>query len=204
MSVPFRTRQPWPMKWVVLVIILSIGVYTFLTLRYRRPERAFRPYQDLRDRANTHRLLDAGFQRIPLTAELPADPLAADAAIRATSAAAGLPTALRETLVVQPQLPAEILTVSAAPGVNAMFAYPIAFRCTLADNKQHLDDAQLYVRGDELIVVPEFERITGGLLARTRENVIRLTVPAGSLRPGNYHVTLIGARGSKAWTLQVH
>ena len=192
------------MKWVVLVIILFIGVYTVLTLRYRRPEPAFRPYQDLRDRANTHRLLDAGFQRIPLTAELPADPLAAAPTARATSAAAGLPSALRETLVVQPQLPAEILTVSAAPSVNAMFAYPIAFRCTLADHKQQLAGAQLYLRGDELVVAPDFERITGNLLARTRENVIRLTVPAGSLRPGSYHVTLVGARASKAWTLQVH
>ena len=73
------------MKWVVLVIILSIGVYTVLTLRYRRPERAFQPYQDLRDRANTHRLLDAGFQRITLTAELPADPQSVGTAARAVA-----------------------------------------------------------------------------------------------------------------------
>jgi hypothetical protein len=204
MPVPSDTRQPWPMKWVVLVIILCIGVYTVLTLRYRRPERAFQPFQDLRDRANTHRLIDAGFQRIPLTAELPADALSADPGARASSAAAGLPVALRETLVVQPQLPAEILTVSAAPSVNAMFAYPIAFRCTLPDNKQQLAGAQLYVRGSELVVAPDFERITGSLLARTRENLIRLTVPAGALKPGSYHVTLVGARASKTWTLQVH
>jgi len=204
MSAPFRTRQPWPMKWVILVIILCIGAYTVLTLKYRRPERAFRPYQDLRDRANTHRLLDAGFQRISLAAELPADPLSAAAAARATAAAAGLPPALRDTLVVQPRLPAEIVSVTAAPDVNALFAYPIGFKCTLADNKQQLAGAELYVRGGELVVAPDFERITGGLLARTRENVIRVTVPAGSLRPGSYHITLVGARGSKSWTLQVH
>ncbi len=192
------------MKWVVLVIILSIGVYTVLTLRYRRPERAFQPYQDLRDRANTHRLLDAGFQRITLTAELPADPQSVGTAARAVAAAAGLPSALKETLVVPPQLPAEILSVTAAPSVNALFAYPIGVRCTLTDNKQQLAGAQLYVRGDELIIAPDFERITGSLLARTRENVIRLTVPAGALKPGSYRVTLVGTRGSKAWTLQVH
>jgi hypothetical protein len=204
MPVPSRTRQPWPMKWVVLAIVLSIGVYTFLTLRYRKSDRAFRPYQDIRDRANVHRLLEAGYQRIALDAELPADPLSFDSTVRTTTAAAGVPSALRETLVEQPQLPAEILNVSAAPAVNALFAYPIGIKCSLPDNKQQLAGAELYVRGDELIVTPEFERLSGGLLARTRERLIRLIVPGGTLKPGSYHITLVGSRSSKAWTLQVH
>ena len=62
----------------------------------------------------------------------------------------------------------------------------------------------MYVRNDELVVTPEFERLSGGLLARNRERVIRLTVPAGSLKPGSYHVLLVGSHSSKAWTLQVH
>ena len=84
------------MKWVVLAIILSIGVYTFLTLKYRRPDRAFRPYQDLRDRANVHRLLDAGFQRIALEADLPADALTFESSVR-SSAAAGKPSSSRRS-----------------------------------------------------------------------------------------------------------
>ena len=192
------------MKWVILVILVSIGVYTFLTLRYRRPDRAFQPYSDLRDRANVHRLLDAGFQRIALEAELPADPLAFDAAARVSSASGGLPANLRDTLVVPPQLPAEILSVTAPPSVNAMFAYRIGIKCSLPDNKQQLAGAELYVRDDQLIVTPEFERLSGNLLARNRERLIQLTVPAGSLKPGSYHVLLVGAHSSKAWTLQVH
>ena len=192
------------MKWVVLAIILSIGVYTFLTLKYRRPDRAFRPYQDLRDRANVHRLLDAGFQRIALEADLPADALTFESSVRSSAAAAGLPAGLRETLVEPPQLPAEILGISAAPAVNSMFAYPIGVKCSLPDNKQQLAGAQLYVRGDELVITPQFERLSGGLLARNRERLIRLTVPAGTLQPGSYHLTLVGARSSRTWTLQVH
>ena len=204
MSAPSRTRQPWPMKWVVLAIILSIGVYTFQTLKYRRPDRAFRPYQDLRDRANIHRLLDAGFQRITLEADLPADALSFNSNVRATAAAGGLPSGLRETLVEPPRLPGEILGVSAAATVNSMFAYPIGVKCSLPDNKQQLAGAELYVRGDELVITPEFERLSGGLLARNRERFIRLTVPAGTLKPGSYHVTLVGSRSSRSWTLQVH
>lgn len=192
------------MKWIVLAIILAIGAYTFLTLRYRKADRMFRPYQDLRDRVNVHRLLEAGYQRIPLEADLPADPPASSSTARAVPTAPGLPAGLRETLVEKPQLPAEILSISAAPSVSAMFAYPIAVKCTLPDNKQQLAGADLYVRGSELVVAPDFERLAGGLLARNRERLIRLTVPAGTLKPGDYHVTLVGARSSQTWTLHVH
>ncbi len=127
-----------------------------------------------------------------------------DAAPIAVPTAAGLPATLRESLVDVPQLPTEIVTVSAAPTANSMFAYPIGFKCTLPDNKHQLAGAALYVHGDELVIVPDFDRLSGGLLSRTRESVVRVTVPAGALRPGQYHVTLVGARSSRAWTLQVH
>jgi hypothetical protein len=192
------------MKWVVLVTVLVIGVYTYLTLHYRRPGRAFQPYQDLRDRANVHRLLDAGYQRVALDADLPADPVTFDVTVHAASGAPGLPAALGRTLVEPPRLPAEILNISAAPSVNAMFAYPIGVKCSLPDNRQQLAGAELYVRGGDLVITPEFERLSGGLLARTRERLVRLTVPAGTLKPGTYQVTLVGTHSSKTWTLQVH
>ena len=192
------------MKWIVLAIVVSLVLYTYLTLHFRKAGPAFRPYADITDHANTVRLLDAGYQRITVEAELPADPAPAGPAAAVSSASAGLPAALRDTLIDQPKLPAEIVSVSAAPSVNSMFTYAIGFRCTLPDNKQQLAGAELYVRGGEIIVAPDFDRLAGGLLSRTRENLIRLTVPAGALKPGQYHVTLVGARASKAWTLQVH
>ncbi len=192
------------MKWIVLAIVVSLVLYTYLTLHFRKAGPAFRPYADIKDHANTVRLLDAGYQRISVEAELPADPAPAGPAAAVSSASAGLPAALRDTLIDQPKLPAEIVSVSAAPSVNSMFTYAIGFRCTLPDNKQQLAGAELYVRGGEIIVAPDFDRLAGGLLSRTRENLIRLTVPAGALKPGQYHVTLVGARASKAWTLQVH
>ena len=192
------------MKWIVLAIVVSLVLYTYLTLHFRKAGPAFRPYADIKDHANTVRLLDAGYQRITVEAELPADPAPAGPAAAVSSASAGLPAALRDTLIDQPKLPAEIVSVSAAPSVNSLFTYAIGFRCTLPDNKQQLAGAELYVRGGEIIVAPDFDRLAGGLLSRTRENLIRLTVPAGALKPGQYHVTLVGARDSKAWTLQVH
>ncbi|MDB6168198.1 MAG: hypothetical protein JWM88_1062 [Verrucomicrobia bacterium] len=197
-------RQPWPMKWIVLVIVLGIGAYTYLTLHYRKPGPAFRPYADLKDRANTRRLLSAGYQRIALDADLPTDSSAQAPAAAVAAADAGLPPSLQSSLVDMPTLPAEIISVSAAGSASSMFAYPISFKCTLPDNRLQLAGAALYVRGDEIVVAPDFDRLAGGLLSRTRESLVRVTVPAGTLKPGSYRVTLVGAHASRAWSLQVH
>jgi hypothetical protein len=115
-----------------------------------------------------------------------------------------VPAALQATLVDQPLLPAEILTVSAAASASANAPYPIQLTCTLPDNKQQLGGAELYLRGTEIWISPNFEKLTGGLLTRSRENLVLLTIPAGTLKPGRYHLTLLGGTSSRAWTLQVH
>ena len=198
-----KQRQPWPMKWIVVVIIAVLVPYTYLTLHYRRPEKAFEPYADMKDRANTMRLLSAGFQRVAVAASRPADPLRT-AAASTLPAPGGVPAALRSTLVEQPLLPAEILTVSAAPTASAGAPYLIQLTCTLPDNKEQLGGAELYVHNDEIWITPNFEKLTGGLLARSRENLVLLTVPAGTLKPGRYQLTLLGQSSSRAWTVQVH
>jgi hypothetical protein len=197
-------RQPWPMKWIVLAIVVVIVPYTYLTLHYRRPGKAFQPYADLKDRANTMRLLSAGFQRITLNAQRPSDPKRPLLNAAINSSSGGLPSVLRSSLVDEPKLPAEILSVSAAPHATASEPYLVQFSCTLPDDRQQLAGAQLYVRNDEIFLVPNFEHLGGELIARSRENVVLLTVPAGALKSGNYQVSVLGARASKTWTLQVH
>ena len=191
------------MKWVVVAIIAVIVPYTFLTLYYRKPGKAFEPYHDMQDRANTLRLLSAGFQRVSLAAARPADPIHG-ATVPTTSAPGGVPDALRATLVITPLLPAEILSVSAAPSTPANASYAIPFTCTVPDNKEQLGGAELYLKGDEVWITPNFERLTGGLIARSRENLILLTVPPATLKPGHYRVTSPLNPASRTWTLQVH
>ena len=94
--------------------------------------------------------------------------------------------------------------VAAATRVSALLAYPIQFTCTLADNKRQLSGAELYVKDNTLTLVPTFERLDGELLARNRESVVHLSIPAGALKPGTYNVTLVGETSSRTWTLQVN
>ncbi len=204
MSALRKDRRPWPMKWIVLTIIVVLVPYTFLTLYYRKPGPAYRPYQDAQERANVVRLLSAGYQRITVAAQRPADSPRAAAAAPTTAVLGGLPSELVATLVQKPLLPPEIHAVTAAPSVSALQPYAIQFTCTLPDNKQQLAGAELYVKDAEIVITPDFELLTGGLLARSRESVILLTVPAGALKPGTYRVTLAGQHSSRAWSVQVH
>lgn len=192
------------MKWVVLTILVVIVPFTYLTLHYRKASPAFRPYEDMQQRANVVRLLSAGYQRIPLPAERPADPLSGTPASAAiVPAAGGLPAELKSTLVQAPLLPTDITRVSAPPQANALLPYSFRFACTLPDHKRQLAGADLYVKGEEIVITPDYEKLTGELLARSTENIIQLTVPAGALKPGRYRVTITGQQSSRAWTLQV-
>jgi len=192
------------MKWIALAIVLTIGPYTYLRWHYRKPRPAFAPYHDINEQANVVRLLSAGFQRITIEVSRPADTLrVSGAAAPVTAAPGGLPAGLGSTLVEQPRIPDEILTITAAETANTLFAYPIEFTCTLPDNHQQPADARLYIRNDEIVVLPELERLSGDLLSRNRENRIRLTVPPGALKPGHYHATISGVRASKSWSFEV-
>jgi len=203
MSAAPKDRQPWPMKWIALAIVLMIVPYTIITLRYRKPNDPFRPYEDMKNRANVVRLLAANYQRIPLAAQRPADPSGAQPT-HSDPAPGGLPEALRSTLVEAPLLPAEIVAVSAASTAVATDPYSIRFSCTLPDDDRHLAGAELYVRGEEIVITPVFEQLGGKLSARTRDNVILIIVPAGALKPGSYQVTLAGERVSRSWLLQLN
>lgn len=189
------------MKWIIAAILLFIGGYTYLTLHYRKPTKPYEPYHDMANRANTGRLLAAGYQRIELAANVPSD--GQPAANTTEPAAGGLPSELSATLVLQPLLPATIVDANAAAAAAVHTPYVIQFRCATADDKQQFVGAELYVKGDDIAITPRFERLAGGLQSRTPYHRVVLTVPADALKPGKYHVTLIGAQGSRAWNLQV-
>jgi len=202
MSVRSRERKPWPLRWVLLAIVLVAVPYTYLTLHYRKPGPAFAPHADLHKRANVHRLLAAGFQQISLLAERPAD-VAGPAVATATAAPGGLPDELRTTLVEPLELPQEIVAVSAAPIAPASEAYRIRFSCTLPDDHRQPGGAELFLKGDRIVIVPTLERVAGDLLARTRIHMMLVTIPAGAIKPGLYAVTLAGARSSRDWMLEL-
>lgn len=189
------------MKWIIAAILVFIAGYTYLTLHYRKPGKPYQPYDDMRTRANTGKLLAAGYQRVELTAVTPSE--GAAPANNTLPAPGGLPEALRAPLVIVPLLPTDIAEAQAAKATAAQSPYLIRFRCLTADDKHQFAGAELYVHGDEITVTPRFDRLTGGLQSRSRDHRVVLTVPPGTLKPGTYHVTLVGEQSSRAWMLEV-
>ncbi len=195
------------MKWVVLAIIACLIPYTWITLAYRKPGPSYQPYEDSKQRANTLRLLDAGFQRITVPAERPADPqllvTAMNSLATVTEAPGGLADGLGTTLVEMPQLPQSISAVSAPHEATSLLPYPVVFTCTLGDQKHQLGGAQVFMRGKSVVIVPQFEPLNGDLTARTKESVVSITLPGGSLKAGHYTLILSGSEQSKQWEVEV-
>jgi hypothetical protein len=196
-------RQIWPMKWIVIAIVAMIVPYTFLTLRYRKLDKAFQPYEDIKSRANVSRLLAAGFQRIAITAQRPADGARANGGAVIATAPGGIPAELRSTLVEAPLLPTEIIDVVAAPIATTLQPYVIQLTCSLPSEKQHLGGAELFIREQTLIITPTFEATPGDLQSRGRDTAVLLTIPAGALKPGVYSMTVVGERSSRSWSFEV-
>lgn len=191
------------MKWIIIAILAMIVPYTILTLQYRKPGKAFQPYEDMKSRANVSRLLEAGYQRIPLVAQRPADGARAIGGAEISTVSGGLPTELRSTLVEVPRLPVEIESVTAAPIATTLQSYVIQLACTLPNDKQQLGGAELFIREEKLVITPTFEPVGGDLQTRSNRAAVLLTVPAGALKPGKYSVTVVGERASRAWSLEV-
>jgi hypothetical protein len=191
------------MKWIVVAIILVIVPYTFITLQYRKPGPAFQPYEDMKNRANVVRLLSAGFQRLPIAATRPADGARVPDGAAFAPAPGGLPEDLKKTLVEPVLLPAEIVNVAAAPVANTLMAYEVQLLCTLPDERKQLGGGDLYLRGDQVVLAPTFIAVGDDLVARDRRAPVLFTIPAGTLKPGRYQVTLLGQQSSRTWPLEV-
>ena len=196
-----------PLRWVVIAIVVFIAGYTFLRLHYGKRGRAFEPYHDLREEASVQRLLGLGYKRIPVRLERPAEALPAariaPAPAEITDALGGLPAELDGALVAKPALPAEVEGVT-APGATAPAAtYTLQFTCAQPDFSTQIRDAYLYRKEHQLFLLPNFERIPGQLLARSKESVVLVDFPVQSLPPGRYSVILCGRISSKSWQFTV-
>ena len=203
-------RKPWPMRWIFASILLFIVPYTYVNLKFRKPEKAFEPYADMRDQANVQRLLAAGYTRVSVRAERPQPPLEAarllppaqlGAVIEA--APAGLPPPLDSTLVEPPRLPAGYSDLLVAAELAHAEPLRLQFTARLDRDREQLSGASVFLREDQVVLVPEFEPVPGELRPRRRDDTVLLTLPAGLLAPGTHTFTLAGAEGSLRWTVLV-
>lgn len=196
------------MRWVVASIVLFLVPYTYITIQYRKPEKPFEPYADMKEKANIHRLQDAGYDRTTVRAERPFPALTPGEITRGTPASpapapGGLPDPLGQTLVEIPRLPAGYRDLVTAAELGALLPTRIQFTARLESDREQLGGAEVFIRENSIVIVPTFERTPGDLQARTQDSPVLITLPGGLLEPGDYVVTLAGARDSLRWTVVV-
>lgn len=196
------------MRWVVVAIVLCLVPYTYLTIKYRKPNKPVEPYADFKEQANVHRLLDAGYRRATIRAERPFPALTPGEITRGTPAQpapapGGVPDMLAKTLVEAPLLPAGYRDLVTAAELPSLLPARIQFVARLETDREQLGGAEVFLRENTIVIVPTFEPVPGDLQTRSKETPVLLTLPGGMLEPGEYVVTLAGARDSLRWTVVV-
>jgi hypothetical protein len=199
------------MKWVVLATILGLAAYTYFTLKYRKDKTAVHhPVEDAKERFTVSRLRQAGFSRVPVAGERPADPSRTLAGLRrpladVKDAPAGVPAELSDTFAELPKLPDSFQNVSAPASHTAMLPYSIQYVCQLPDNSGVLGETRVYAKDNDIAIITDFDLIDSDLLARTTDATVLLQLPASIFRAGEtFEITLVGKTSSKRWSLQVH
>jgi hypothetical protein len=192
------------MKWVVLAIVVFVAGYTLVNLWYRKPGPAFRPYQDMNDRATTVRLLNAGWRKLPAEVSRPTEKPGPGLHASVTRGAPGLGAELAAAFAEPPVLAAAADRATAPDQVARGEPYRVHFNARLADQHLQLDRVEALVRGTELVLIPTLERLPGReLLSRWADADYLATVPTDRLEPGRYTVRLATRGPALEWTLEV-
>lgn len=192
------------MKWIVLAIVVFVVGYTLVNIYFRKPGRAFRPYEDMNNRATTARLLAGGWQKLPVELSRPVGRPGLGLNANTTRGAAGLGAELEAAFAEKPVLLATVERV-AAPGHVARGAdYRIHFAATLGDQHLQIGHVEALLREREIIVIPTLERLPGKeLLSRWNDAEYLATVPSQRLAPGRYTVRLAARGPALQWTFEV-
>lgn len=192
------------MKWIVIAIVVFVVGYTLVNLYYRKPGRAFRPYEDMNNRATTARLLQAGWQKLPVEVSRPLDKPRVSALAAFNRGGRGLGADLEAAFAERPTLFTSIDKASAAASVARGENYTVHFSASLTDQHLQLGRVEALRRGNEVVLVPALEKLPGNkLLSRWKDADYCIELPTERLEPGRYTVRLAAVGPALEWTLQV-
>ncbi len=193
------------MKWIVLAIAVFVVGYTVVNLYFRKPGRAFRPYQDMNDRATTARLLAAGWQKMPVDTRRPVEKPAADEAPASVNRELpGLGADLEAKFAEKPKLLASIDKVVPPGSVAHGSEYSAYFTASLTDLKAQVGEVTLYRKGNELVLVPSTEPLPGKeLMSRWNDSTYYVSFPTANLPPGRYQMRIVARGPALAWSFTV-
>lgn len=193
------------MKWIVVVIVIFMAGYTVVNLYFRKPGRAYRPYQDSQDRATTTRLLAAGWQKIAVDTRRPAEKASAsEAPASVTRDYIGVGADLDGKFAEKPKLLATIDKVVSPSAVDHGKEYSLYFTGSLTDLKAQVGDLNLYRKGNELVLIPSIEPLPGKeLMSRWNDSNYWVSFPTANLPSGRYEMRIVANGPAAVWSFDV-
>jgi hypothetical protein len=192
------------MKWVIAAIVVFIAGYTAVNYFYRKPGPAFRPYEDMNQRATTARLLQAGWQKTGVELQRPIEGPSIGLAAKVARGSPGLGHDLAAAFAAKPGLLSSIDRVTAADQVRQGEPYRVHFSATVRDQRLQVADAELLRRGSEIVLLPETEKIPGDrLLTRWPDLHYVAHIPTDSLAPGTYRFRILSEGPAAEWEFVV-
>jgi hypothetical protein len=193
------------MKWIVVAIVIFMVGYTVVNLYFRKPGRAYRPYQDSQDRATTARLVAAGWQKITVDTRRPAEKASAtEPPAAVTRDYVGVGADLDGKFAEKPKLLATIDKVVSPNAVDHGKDYSLYFTGSLTDLKEQVGDLNLYRKGNELVLIPSIEPLPGKeLMSRWNDSNYWVSFPTASLPPGRYEMRIVANGPAAVWNFVV-
>ena len=193
------------MKWIVAAIIIFVIGYTAVNFYFRKPGRAYRPYQDSQDRATTTRLLAAGWQKIAVDTRRPAEKASPEGApATVTRDYIGVGPDLDSKFAEKPKLLATIDKVYPPDSVSHGSDYSLTFTGSLSDLKAQVGELTLYRRGNELVLIPSIEPLPGKeLMSRWNDSNYSVSFPTANLPPGRYEMRIVAKGPAAVWSFTV-
>ena len=191
------------MRWVALVILIGIALYTWLTLSFRKPEHPNEPWAEQRARAEVAALKKAGWTKSAVTF----DAVVESPASRGNVSYVATPqvvTDLRAITLDPWYLPIEVTSTVAPADWSAGQPYTAYLRLDLDTDRMKIGGFSVFRKGGNIILVPAWEHVPDDLAARTRKPSGRLLFNAGDVPPGEYTVTVVAIKSCATWHLNVH
>lgn len=191
------------MKWVALVTVLGIAIYTWLTLEFRKPAPPNEPWTDQRQRAEGEKLAAAGWARTEVAFEPVVDfpESRGNVALGPTTPIVAL---LRDLTLDPWHLPIEVTRSMAPADWSAGQPYTAYLALDLDTDRMRIGGFTVFRKASHLILVPRWEPVPGDLAARTRSARGRLLFNPGDVPPGDYTVTIVAIKSCAHWRLAVH
>lgn len=199
-----RKQQPWSMKWIVLAIALFVIGYTLVNVLYRKPGRAFRPYEDMNKRATTARLLSAGWQKLPVDFRQPTEKPALGLHASVKRGPPGLGPELEAAFAEKPVLLTSVSHLTAPQTITRGASYGIYFNGRLQDQHLQIAHVEALLRGQEIVLVPVLERLPGkDLLTRWNDSEYWAGLDTSRLAAGRYDVRFVSQDAAIEWSVEV-